>query len=78
MYTQKANPKQERVKTTQEHEKAHCYWVTRLACGLTRRGEKTVLSATLQFAVASRWRANTALCHVVARRGEQITRRGGL
>jgi len=66
------------VKTTQEHEKTHYYWVTRLAGGLTRCGEQTLLSATQQFAVASRWRANTALCHVVARRGEQITRRGEL
>jgi len=77
------------VTTTQEHEKTHCYWAIRLAGRLTRsgelgyapwraNGEQTLLSATLKFAVASRWRANTALCHVVARRGKQITRRGEL
>jgi len=62
MYTPKANPKQKRVKTTQEHEKTHCYWVTCLAGWLTRRGE---LAHSL-------WRANTALCHTTVRRGEQM------
>ena len=38
-YTPKANPQQEHVETTQEHEKVHCYWTTRLAGGLTRSGE---------------------------------------
>jgi len=52
-------------------KKARCYWVT-------RRGEQTLLPATQPFVVASRWRANIALCHVVARRGEQVTRRGEL
>jgi len=70
-------------------KKVHCYWTTRLAGGVTRSGElgyapwraggeQTLLSATLLCAVASGWRANTALYHVVARRGEQITRRGKL
>ena len=60
-----ANPKHKRVKTTQEHEKVHCYWAIRLAGRLTRRGElahslwrangkQTLLSVTLQLAVASR------------------------
>ena len=66
MHTPNANPKQKRVKTTQEHEKTHYYWVTRLAGGLTRRGELTY----------SPWRANTALCHATARPRKQITRRG--
>ena len=76
MFTPKTTSQQKRVKTTQEHENTHYYWVPRLAGELNHRGEQTLLSATLQLAVASRWRANTALCHVVARRGEQITRRG--
>jgi len=71
MSTLEANLKHKRVKTTQEREKVHCYWTIRLAGRLTRRGEQTLLSATLQFAVASRWRANTALCHVAVCRGEQ-------
>jgi len=70
------------VETTQEQEKgtlllnnsprgrAYSQW--------RANGEQTLLSATLQFAVASRWRANTTLCHVVAHRGEHITRRGEL
>jgi len=62
MYTPKANQKQKRVKTTQEHEKAHCYWPTRLAGWLTRSGELA----------HSSWRANTALCHTTIRRGEQM------
>jgi len=41
-------------------------------------GEQTLLSGTLSFAVASGWRVNTTLYHVVARRGEQITRSGEL
>jgi len=39
MSTPKANSKQKCVKTTQEHEKVHCYYVTHLAGWLTRRGE---------------------------------------
>jgi len=54
MSTLEANLKQKRVKTTQEREKVHCYWTIRLAGRFTRRGEKTLLSATLQFAVASK------------------------
>ena len=58
MFTPKANPKQKRVKTMQEHEKG-----TLLLCnspyGLTyspRRagGEQTLLYVTIQLAVASR------------------------
>jgi len=86
MYTPKTNPEQKHVVTTQEHEKVHYYYTTRLAGWLTRRGElgysqwrakgeQTLLSVTQSFAVANGWRANTALCHVVARRGEQTTRR---
>jgi len=85
IYTPKANPKQKRVKITQEHEKVHCYWVIRFAGWLMRRGElahaswrasgeqtphysspwradgeQTLLSVTLQFAVASK----------ITRRGE--------
>jgi len=39
MYTPKANPKQKRMETTQEHEKTHCYWAIRLAGRLTHGGE---------------------------------------
>ena len=65
MFTPKANSKHKHVKTAQEHEKVHCYYVIRLAGWLTRRGElahapwwasgkQTLLSVTLQLAVASR------------------------
>ena len=47
-----------------------------MAGDLTRRGEQTLLSVTQLFAVASGRQANTALCHVVARGGEQTTRGG--
>jgi len=47
-----------------------------MAGDLTRRGEQTLLSVTQSFAVANRWREKSALCHVVARRGEQTTRGG--
>ena len=47
-----------------------------VAGDLTRRGEQTLLSVSQSFAVANGWRANSALCHVVARRGEQTTRGG--
>jgi len=47
-----------------------------VAGDLTRRGEQTLLSVTQSLAVASGWRANSALCHVVARHGEQTTRGG--
>jgi len=47
-----------------------------MAGDLTRRGEQTLLSVTQSFAVASGWRADSALCHVVALRGEQTTRGG--
>ena len=77
MYAPKANPKQKRVETTEEHEKVHCYWTIRLAgwllavaskhCSLPHYsspwradGEQTLLSVTLQFAVASK----------ITRRGE--------
>ena len=67
IFTPKANSKQKRVKTTQEHEKVHCYYETRLAGWLTRRGdlahslwqasgEQTLLCVTIQLAVASRLR----------------------
>ena len=65
MFTPKANSKHKHVKTAQEHDKVHCYYVIRLAGWLTRRGElahapwwasgkQTLLSVTLQLAVASR------------------------
>jgi len=47
MHTPTANLKQKRVKTTQEHENTHYYWVPRLAGELNHRGEQTLLSATL-------------------------------
>jgi len=65
MFAPKANSKQRCVKTTQEHEKVHYYCM--LAYSLWR---------TSSLAMASVRRANTAPCHVVARRGEQVTRRG--
>jgi len=75
------------VEKTQEHEKGALLLNNSPRGRLTRsgelgyapwrpKGEQTLLSVTLKFAVASGWRANTALCHIVARRGEQITRSG--
>jgi len=76
MFTPKANSKQKRVKTTQEHENVHCYYVTRLAGWLTRRGEldhspwraggeQTLLYVTIQPASRadySPWRVVTDFC----------------
>ena len=62
MYTAKANPKQKRVKRTQEHEKTQCYWAIRLAGRLTRSGELSYAS----------WRANTTLWHTIVRRGKRM------
>jgi len=76
------------MNTTQEHEKIqHCH--------VTRRGGRPysswrakLLSVTHLLVVASGWRANTALCYTLTRRGEwmaskhcslsRIARRGEL
>jgi len=89
MSTPKANSKQKCVKRHKNHERGDCYYTTRLAGWVTRsgklaysqgraKGEQTLLSVTHRSLWRVGWRANTALCHVVARRGEQTTRRGEL
>ena len=76
MSTPKENSKQKCVKTTQEHEKVHCYYVSRLAGWLTRRGElahspwqtdgeQPLLFVTIQLASRahySPWRVVTDFC----------------
>jgi len=64
-YAPKANSKQKCMNTTQEHEK-----------GTLLQGYSSWRADLL--AVANRWRADSALCHIIARRGEQTTRRGEL
>jgi len=63
-YTPKANPKQKHVETTQEHEKGA------LLLNNSPRGRTYLQWRARLHAVASRWRANTALCHTIVRRGE--------
>jgi len=61
MFAPKANSKQKCMNATQEHEKGP------LLQGYSPwrdGGEQTLLSITQSLAVASGWRANTALCHV--------------
>jgi len=73
--------KQECVKRHKNHERGDCYYTTRLTGWLTRsgeltysqwraKGEQTLLSVTHRSSWRVGWRANTAICHVVARRGE--------
>jgi len=67
MYTPKANPKPEHVKTTQEHEKGALLLINsprgQTYSQWRAKGEQTLLSVTQLFAVASGWRANTTLCY---------------
>ena len=65
MFTPKANSKQKRVKTMQEHEKVHCYWVTRLAGWLTRRGELVASKHCSLSRYSSPWRADYSPWRVV-------------
>jgi len=65
MHTPNANPKQKRVKTTQEHEKTHYYWVTRLVGGLTRRGEQMASKHCSLSRCSSPWRADYSPWRVV-------------
>jgi len=65
MYTPKANPKQKRVKTTQEHEKVHYYYVICLAGWLTRRGELVASKHCSLSRYSSPWRADYLSWRVV-------------
>jgi len=82
MYTPKTNPKQKHMETTQRYEKGALLLNNSPRGRLTRSGE---LKASKHCSLLHNrspwrvgWRANTALCHVVARRGEQTTRSGEL
>jgi len=63
------------VKTTQEYEKGM------LLLGDSPWRDNLLTMASKHCSLPhsrSPWRANIAPCHVIARRGEQITRRGEL
>jgi len=69
VYTPKTNPKQRHVETTQGHEKGAL-----LLNNSPRGWSHSQWRARLRV-VASRWRANTALWHTIARRGEWTARK---